>query len=67
MEKSVQNSVQLYRWKKHLMFKQCNDFYTKLGEFDETLLILTIYSLVKPLKWLESKNWLIQDYELGTT
>ena len=56
MEKSVQNSVQLYRWKKHLMFKQCNDFYTKLGEFDETLLILTIYSLVKPLKWLESKN-----------
>ena len=67
MEKSVQNSVQLYMWKKHLMFKQYNDFYTKLGEFDETLLILTIYSLVKPLKWLESKNWLIQDYELGTT
>lgn len=33
MEKSVQNSVLLYMWEKHLMFKQCNDFYTKLEEF----------------------------------
>jgi len=29
MEKSVQNSVQLYMWEKHLMFKHCDDFYTK--------------------------------------